>query len=855
MFPDNLTRAEAQARATLIGTDTYAVHVDLSGREVVDPTTLFTSSSRIRFTARKAGSLHVDLIAERVRAAELDGVPLDPATFVDSRLPFDVTPGEHELHVDAVVRYSRSGDGLHRFVDPADGLTYLYTQFEPADARRVYACFEQPDLKARFSVSVVAPADWAVVSGGAVESTAEAGDGFTLTTFATTEPVSTYLTSLLAGHYTIVDGELETAKGTISSRVICRRSLADSLDTDAILEITQGGFRTFEHHFGLPYAFGKYDQAFVPEYNAGAMENIGLVTLRDEYVFRSRVTQAARDYRQEVILHELAHMWFGDLVTMRWWDDLWLKESFATWSSNFAVGELTDDAASNWASFSAGSKTGALRADQLPSTHPIAADIVDLEAVSTNFDQITYGKGASVLAQLVAFVGRDAFLEGVRAYFAEHAFGNTSLADLLAALEPPSGRDLDAWSERWLETAGVNTLALEVGTDADDVVTAAAVVQTATPEHPTLRPHRIGVGSYDLVDGLLRRTAAVELDVDGERTPVPGLVGRPRPALLLPNDGDLTFAKTRLDPRSRAAALEHLPLVADPLARAVVWASLWDACRDAELPARDYVDVVLRTAAVETVPTQLRNLLAQVALAANSYTGLAERADVQARLEQDLYALVGAASEASDAQLAFARAFAGAANPGWGADVLAGWLEGRDVPGGLAIDRDLRWLLVGQLARLGRIDEAGIDAEQERDRSSAGAELAAGARAARPTAEAKAEAWRLACETDEVTNSVQSAICVSFAARGQDEVLAAYVERYLAMVEEASALRGVWATKGEALRTTAVRNLFPVPLDREPFLARLDTWLAEVELSAALRRIVVERRADSLRALRCQQAA
>jgi aminopeptidase N len=855
MFPDNLTRAEAQARAALIGTDTYAVHVDLSGREVEDPTTLYTSSSRIRFTAREAGSLHVDLIAERVRAAELDGVALDPATFVDSRLPFDVEPGEHELHVDAVVRYSRSGDGLHRFIDPADGLTYLYTQFEPADARRVYACFEQPDLKARFSISVVAPADWAVVSGGAVESQEEAGDGFLLTRFATTERVSTYLTSLLAGHYTIVDGELDTAKGRISSRVICRRTLAESLDTDAILEVTQGGFRTFEHHFGLPYAFGKYDQAFVPEYNAGAMENIGLVTLRDEYIFRSRVTQASRDYRQEVILHELAHMWFGDLVTMRWWDDLWLKESFATWSSNFAVGELTDDPASNWASFSAGSKTGALRADQLPSTHPIAADIVDLEAVSTNFDQITYGKGASVLAQLVAFVGREAFLEGVRAYFAEHAFGNTSLADLLAALEPPSGRDLQAWSERWLETAGVNTLALEVETDADDVITSAAVVQTAVPEHPTLRPHRVGVGAYELVNDQLTRSAAIEMDVDGARTPVPELVGLPRPALLLPNDGDLTFAKVRLDASSRATALAHLPQVGDPLARAVVWASLWDACRDAELPARDYVDVVLRTAAVETVPTQLRNVLAQASLAANSYTGLAERAGVQEQLERGLHGLLGAAPAGSDAQLAFARSFAAASNPGWGADVVAGWLDAHDVPDGLVVDRDLRWLLVGQLARLGRIDEAGIDAEQARDDSNTGAELAAGARAARPTAEAKAEAWRLACESDEVTNSVQSAICASFGPRGQDDVLAPYVERYLAMVEEASALKGVWATKGGVLRTSAIRGLFPVPTDREPFLARLDAWLASVDLSASVRRTVEERRADSLRALRCQQAA
>ncbi len=863
MFPDNLTRAEAQARAALVATQTYAVHVDLSGREVEDATRLFTSSSRIRFTAREAGSLHVDLIAERVRSASLDGVSLDPATFVASRLPFDVTAGEHELHVDAVVRYSRSGDGLHRFVDPADGAVYLYTQFEPADARRVYACFEQPDLKARFSVSVVAPADWRVFSGGAVVSqepvaAPDGAEGFVLTTFAETERVSTYLTSLLAGDYVSVEGEITSVGGPVATSTICRRSLLESLDADAIVAVAQGGFDVFEASFGVAYPFGKYDQAFVPEYNAGAMENIGLVTFRDEYVFRSRVTEASRQYRREVILHELAHMWFGDLVTMRWWDDLWLKESFATWCSNFAAGELSDDPATTWATFAAGSKTSALRADQLSSTHPISADIVDLEAVSTNFDQITYGKGAAVLAQLVAFVGRDAFLEGARAYFAEHAYGNTSLADLLAALEPPSGRDLTAWSKLWLETAGVDTLQLAVETEGDaDGATLGrvAVLQSATEQHPTLRPHRLVVGAYDLVDGVLTRTARVELDVDGPETVVPELAGRPLPALLLPNDEDLTFAKVRLDPRSRATALEHLPLVADPLARAVLWGSLWDACRDAELPARDYVDVVLRTAAVETVPTQLRLVLGQAALAANSYTGLAERAEVQGALEQGLGELLGAAPEGSDAQLAFARSFAAAADPGSSADTLAGWLEDRDVPEGLVIDRDLRWLLVGQLARLGRIDEAGIAAEQARDDSNTGIELAAGARAALPTPEAKAEAWRLACESDEVTNSVQSAICLGFGQRGQDAVLAPYVEPYLAMVEDASALRGVWATKGAVLRTSAVRNLFPLPADRQPFLDRLDAWLATVDLSASVERTVRERRDDSLRALRCQQAA
>src|SRR4051794_5113459 len=523
MFRDNLTRDEAMARSALVGTSAYAVRIDLSGRQVDDPATRFTSVSRVRFHAREHGRVHLDLIADRVLAASLDGTDLDPAGFADSRFYVDLTPGEHELSVEAVFRYSRSGDGLHRFVDPADGRSYLYTQFEAADARRVYACFEQPDLKARFSFSVVAPSSWTVVSGGPVVAEEPAGDGFTLSTFGETLPISTYLTSLVAGEYYSVASSVEAAAGTVPMRLLCRQSLAESLDADAIFAATSGGFGVFEQHFGVPYPFGKYDQAFVPEYNSGAMENVGCVTLRDEYVFRSRVTQASRDYRRDTILHELSHMWFGDLVTMRWWDDLWLKESFATWSSNFAVSEQAEDPSINWATFSANSKTMAARADQLPSTHPVAADIVDLEAVEYNFDQITYGKGASVLVQLVAFVGRDAFLAGVRAYFAQHAYGNTTLADLLAALEPPSGRDLSSWSKLWLETAGINTLRLDLQTDANDVVTAAAVVQTAPAEHPTLRPHRLAVGSYALLDGALVRTGRIEQDVDGERTEVPEL--------------------------------------------------------------------------------------------------------------------------------------------------------------------------------------------------------------------------------------------------------------------------------------------------------------------------------------------
>ena len=854
MFPDNLTRDETQARAGLLDTEAYTVRVDLSGADLEDPTSHFTTTSHVHFRGRQSGRSHIDLIADRVLSAALDGETLDPADFAASRIGFDVTPGEHELVVTAVFRYSRSGDGLHRFVDPADQRSYLYTQFESSDARRVYACFEQPDLKARFSISVVAPAAWTVVSGGAAVAQEPAGDGFTLTTFAETPPISTYLTSLVAGEYASVASSVDAAAGTVPMRVLCRQSLAEYLDADDVFAVTRGGFAVFEQHFGLPYPFGKYDQVFVPEYNAGAMENVGCVTLRDEYVFRSRVTQAMRDFRRDTILHELSHMWFGDLVTMTWWDDLWLKESFATWSSNFAVSVRAEDPNLNWAAFHAGSKTMAARADQLPSTHPIAADIVDLEAVEFNFDQITYGKGASVLVQLVAFVGREAFLQGVRAYFAEHAYGNTCLADLLAALEPPSGRDLSAWSKRWLQTAGINTLRMEIETGEDGVVTAASVRQSASPEHPTLRPHRLAIGTYANTDEGLVRTGRIEQDVDGVSTDVPELVGAPRPDLVLLNDDDLTFAKIRLDPRSAQTAVAELPRLGNPLSRAVVWGSLWDSCRDGEFPARDYAEVVLRTAGMETVPAMLGNVLAQAGLAVHSYTGTAEREPVQQRWERGLFDRLGEAEAGSDRQLALARAFATAANPGWGADTLTAWLSGR-LPEGLRLDVDLRWLVVGQLARLDRIDEAGIAAEQQRDDSNTGAERAAGARAARPDATAKRAAWRLVTETDTVTNKVQEAICTAFWQRGQDELLAPYADRYLQLAQDASALRGAWASKGIALRIDAVRYLFPVPTDRAAFVETLDAWRDTADLSSSVARIVAERRDDLIRALRCEQAA
>ncbi|MET1008266.1 MAG: aminopeptidase N [Propionibacteriaceae bacterium] len=855
MFPANLTRAEANARSALIATESYRVVVDLTGRAVSEPETTFVSTSEVAFTAHAAGRTHIDLIGEAVLSASLDGTPLDPDTFADSRLAFEVEPGAHRLEVQALCRYSRSGEGLHRFVDPSDDRVYLYTQFEVSDARRVYACFEQPDLKARFSISVLAPTAWTVVSNGSVTSQTEVAGGFTQWDFATTQRISTYLTAVVAGDYTRVDSSYASTGGEVAMSIFCRESLKGDLDPDRIFATTTSGFEVFEEKFGYPYAFGKYDQVFVPEYNGGAMENAGCVTLRDDYIFRSRVTAASYEARDNTILHELSHMWFGDLVTMTWWDDLWLKESFAEFASHFSLSQSGEDPDHPWATFCNSRKNWAYRADQLPSTHPIAADMVDLEAVELNFDGITYAKGASVLRQLVAFVGLDAFLSGVRAYFAEHAYGNTELTDLLNALQKASGRDLVSWSAEWLERAGVNTLRPAFELADDGTYRSFAIEQTAPDAWPTLRSHRIAIGLYSLADGTLTRTARFETDITGARTAIAELVGVAQPDLVLVNDDDLTYAKVRLDERSLQTLVQHIHQLESPLARAVCWGAAWDMCRDAELPAGDYIDLALRGVGVEADLTAVGSILAQGLKSAAEFTDVASRAEVLERWEHGLAELLAAAAPESDHQLALAKAYAAAVDSGVGVGVLRGWLDGVDVPSGLTVDASLRWLIVSQLARLGAAGDELIEQEWQRDHTIMGAEQAAAARAARPDADAKAEAWRLTVAEDRLPNETHKRICLAFWQRGQAEVLAPYEELYLTAAEDISASRGVWATKGISLRKSVLANLFPQPVDAEAFLVRLDAWLASADLADSVRRVIGERRDDTLRALRCQAAS
>lgn len=856
MPAENLTRAEASARAELISTTSYAVELHLTGRDhtgsALDaPTETFVSTSTVRFSSR-AGVTHIDAIADTICEATLDGEPLDPTTFAESRLPLQLTEGEHELVVTGIYRYSRDGQGLHRFVDPADERTYLYTQFESADARRVFANFEQPDLKATFQFTVNAPKDWTVVSNAAAVEPTPLDEEFAQWAFAPTKPMSTYITAVIAGHYETIAGELTSRGGRIPALILARASLIEHVDSDRIWATTQAGFEVFEDAFGMDYPFETYDQAFVPEYNMGAMENAGCVTFRDDLVFRSRATSAQYESRDNTILHELAHMWFGNLVTMKWWDDLWLKESFAEWASHHAQSRTDADPNHAWAAFGNARKTWAYRADQLPSTHPIAADMKDLDSVGLNYDGITYAKGAATLRQLVAFVGDDAFLAGAKKYFAQHAWGNTQLTDLLDALTETSGRDLEQWTREWIQSAGVNLLSAAFETDDDDVFTSFSIQQGALAEYPTLRQHRLGIGLWDQIEEegrqVLRRRDLVEVDIAGDSTPIEALVGQKRPALLLLNDGDLTYAKVRMDPASLTTALENVTTIDNELTRTVIWGSAWDMCRDGELPVAEYIELVLRGVAAESDITAVQRVLGQAGTAIERYVDGDLQGTLLDRWTMGLAGLLRDATAGSDHQLAFAKALASSVHGDLSAELVHGWLNGEEIPAGLTIDDELRWHLVISLAKSGFIDRALIDAERARDNTITGAEHAAAAVAALPSAETKAETWELVTNTAGVPNATHRSACATFWQSGQEELLAPYQDRYLALLETMSAKQGVWESMGRFLEEAAARLLFPTVGDVAGFVTKLDAWRKDFEPSEVIDRILIETRDDALRA-------
>lgn len=841
---ENLTRIEAQERRDVVDTQSYEVSLDLTkGAEV------FGSRSVVRFTATPESFTFIDLIAREVREISLNGEQLDPdEVFADSRIALSGLQAENVLVVDADCLYTNTGEGLHRFVDPVDGEVYLYSQFEVPDSRRVFAVFEQPDLKATFQFTVTAPASWKVVSNSPTpEPIVHDDDTVATWGFEPTPRISSYITALVAGPYESTFSELTSASGrVIPLGVYGRKSLWQHLDADYIFDKTREGFAYFESKFGVPYPFAKYDQLFVPEFNAGAMENAGAVTFTETYVFRSKVTDAVKERRVVTILHELAHMWFGDLVTMKWWNDLWLNESFAEWASTIATAEATEWTEA-WTTFNAMEKTWAYRQDQLPSTHPIVAEINDLEDVQVNFDGITYAKGGSVLKQLAAWVGIEEFFAGVSQYFQKHSWGNTELSDLLTELEATSGRDLSTWSKKWLETAGVNTLEPVIAEDADGTISRFAVTQTAPADYPTIRPHRLGIGFYDLTDGALVRTHYAEVDVDGDRTEVPQLHGLKRPDLVLLNDKDLAYAKIRLDERSLATAIAHLADISDPLARSLVWGAAWDQTRDAETAASDYIDLVLGNIGRETESTTVRTTLAQLRTAATLYVTPEARLAARQKVADGLWALAEAADPGSDSQLQFVTAFAASLVTPEHAGIVGRLRSGEETLPGLEIDADLSWQLLFGLATIGATDAASIDAALSADNTSKGGEFAAQARAALPDSASKQAAWASLIERDDAPNTIVRSAALGFVHPAGAESLREFVPAYFDM------LIPIWESRTYQIAQYLVVGLFPTAIADVALRDATRAWLsANQDAAPALRRLVLENLADVERALAAQ---
>ena len=852
----NLTRDQAAERAALITVDSYRISLDLTDGAGKPGEKTFRSTTTVEFEALAGADTYIDLAAETIHSATLNGADIDVSGYDESTgIPLNGLAAHNVLVVDADCRYSNTGEGLHRFVDPVDDEVYLYSQFETADAKRMFACFDQPDLKAAFDVTVTAPAHWEVISNGATFEVADDGAA-KKHTFKATPRMSTYLVALIAGPYARWDDVYSDDHSDIPLGLFCRKSLAGYMDAERLFTETKQGFGFYHANFGTPYAFGKYDQLFVPEFNAGAMENAGAVTFLEDYVFRSKVTRASYERRAETVLHEMAHMWFGDLVTMAWWDDLWLNESFATFASVLCQAEATEYTQA-WTTFANVEKSWAYRQDQLPSTHPVAADIPDLHAVEVNFDGITYAKGASVLKQLVAYVGLEAFLAGLRDYFRDHAFGNATFGDLLGALEKSSGRDLSGWGRQWLKTTGLNTIRPDFDVDGDGNFTRFTVAQGgAKPGAGETRVHRLAVGIYDEdASGKLVRVHREELDVDGPSTDVPALQGVSRGKMILVNDDDLTYCSLRLDPDSMQTVLTRIADIAEPLPRTLAWSAAWEMTRDAELRARDFVTLVMSGLHAESEVGVAQRLILQAQTALGSYADPGWAAENGWPAFGDaLLDLARESAPGSDHQLAFVNALCTSVLSPNHVAVLATLLDNEPAAvnlAGLVIDTDLRWRIVTALARAGEIDADGsetpmIDAEAETDRTAAGRRHAAAASAARPQEAVKQAAWEQVVEDDTLANITARAIIGGLVQPGQADLLAPFRDRYFGTISS------VWERRSSEVAQTVVVGLYPSWDISQEALDAADAFLSDPEVPPALRRLVLEGRAGVERSLRAR---
>ena len=838
----NSTRAEAAERSAHLSIKSYEVELDLTQGEEI-----FISHTVVKFTCNKPGySTFIDAVGKSVISANLNGQVVDTANYDGESIFINNLAAENELVIKLNGLYSKTGEGLQRSVDPVDNEIYLYSQGETAFIRKMYPCFDQPDLKATFTLSVTAPDHWQVISNNPLKEKAALTDKKAKWSFTTTPRISTYITALIAGPYYNVQDEY-VGKKKVPLGIYCRKSLAEFLDPEDIFLITKQAFAYFEKVFGLEYPFEKYDQIAVVDFNWGAMENAGAVTFLERLlVFRSKVTERMYNARANTILHEMAHMWFGNMVTMKWWDDLWLNESFAEWSSYLAMVEATRFKKS-WTGFNQERKNWAYRQDQLTSTHPIVTDMKDIDTVSGNFDGISYAKGASVLQQLVAHVGRDNFISGLQKYFAKHAFKNTTLDDLLVELTQTSGRDLKPWVSTWLQTAGVNTLrpSLEIENDRYKSVSVIQEAPTMPVGSSELRPHRMAVGLYDLVGNKIALRKSVELDVAGSKTVVSELAGQKVADLLLINDRDLTYAKIRFDERSIATLKAHLGKIDDSLTRALCWSAAWDMLRDAEISATDFIDIALAGLPGEDDIATVTIIANQLVTAVELYSAPTKRDSARLKVGNAYEQMLKASAAGSDHQLQFARNFTSFAASAEHNDLIKELLDGKLA--GLKVDADLRWSFVIALAERGLMDKASLSAELLKDNTLTGQLSHATALAALPTADAKSQTWK-SITTEEISTSQREAKLAGFMRALHRPLLAAYVDPYFDL------LLDTWGKKSYEVASKFVTGMYPIYITTQETFDKTVNWLNTTgkDGQAGLRRLVSEGRDSLERALKVQ---
>jgi aminopeptidase N len=821
----------------------YQVSLDLTAGDE-----FFTSETIIKFTCNQPGyESFIDAVGRSVISATLNGQVVDTSNYDGESIFLKNLAADNDLIIKMSTPYSNTGEGLQRSVDPVDNEVYLYSQGETAFIRKMYPCFDQPDLKATFTLTAIAPKHWSVISNSPVAEKLDLADDKTQWRFKPTPRISTYITALIAGPYYSVS-DTYVGKKSVPLGIYCRKSLAQHLDPEDIFLVTKQGFAYFEDVFGLEYPFEKYDQIAVVDFNWGAMENAGAVTFLERLlVFRSKVTERMYNARANTILHEMAHMWFGNMVTMKWWDDLWLNESFAEWSSYLAMVEATRFK-NSWTGFNQERKNWAYRQDQLSSTHPIVTDMADIDTVAGNFDGISYAKGASVLQQLVVHVGRDNFITGLQKYFTKHAFKNTTLDDLLVELTQASGKDLTSWVSIWLQSAGVNTLrpSLEI---ADDKYVSVSVIQEV-PTMPVgsaqLRPHRLAVGLYDLNGENITIRKSVELDVAGDKTVVAELAGEKVADLLLINDRDLSYAKIRFDQRSITTLKAHLGKISDSLTRALCWSAAWDMLRDAEISATDFIEIALTGLSGEDDIATVTTIGSQLATAVEIYSAPTKRDSARLRVGNAYEKMLQVAEAGSDLQLQFARNFTSFASSAEHNDLIKELLDGKLT--GLKVDADLRWTFVIALAERGLMDKEELSVQLLKDNTLNGQLSFASALAARPTADAKEETWK-SITTEDISTSQREAKLAGFMRALHRPLLAAYVDPYFGL------LLSIWGKKSYEVASSFVSGMYPIYITNQSTLDKTINWLDTTgkDGQAGLRRLVSESRDSLSRALKVQE--